>query len=157
MQTQAQERKKRWHILRPPTSMERACQKRIWEHHKYLSQLQQANSSDILECNWIQNCGLYSIWQAGTLILTGYLSVFICGNLVITNRNVVQTWQFVNTIEYNQPTQNTPHCTSRTQCIQKYLFWYLKKNMLLLQWTSFESFNKNLRNFNFQLSLFFGF
>ena len=34
----------------------------------------------------------------------------ICGNLVTTNhnlvQNVVQTYQFVNTIECNQPTQN---------------------------------------------------
>ena len=39
------------------------------------------------------------------------LSRVICGNLVITNhnlvQNVVQTCQFVLTIEYNQPTQNT--------------------------------------------------
>ena len=38
------------------------------------------------------------------------LSRVICGNLVTTNRNlvqnVVQTWQFESTIEYNQPTQN---------------------------------------------------
>ena len=38
------------------------------------------------------------------------LSRVICGNLVTTNdnlvQNVVQTCQFVLTIEYNQPTQN---------------------------------------------------
>ena len=39
------------------------------------------------------------------------LSRVICGNLITTNYNlvqsVVQTCQFVRTIEYNQPTQNT--------------------------------------------------
>ena len=38
------------------------------------------------------------------------LSHVICENLVTTYRNlvqnVVQTWQFESTIEYNQPTQN---------------------------------------------------
>ena len=58
--------------------------------------------------------GIYlykSIWQAVYSYLDRLLSRVICGNLVITNynlvQNVVQTCQFVRTIEYNQPTQNS--------------------------------------------------
>ena len=54
---------------------------------------------------------ILSIWQAVYSYLDRLLSRVICGNLVITNdnlvQNVVQTCQFVLTIEYNQPTQNT--------------------------------------------------
>ena len=52
----------------------------------------------------------YSIWQAVYSYLDRLLSRVICGNLVTTNenlvQNVVQTCQFLHTIEYNQPAQN---------------------------------------------------
>ena len=56
------------------------------------------------------------------------ISRVICGNLVITNhnlvQNVVQTCQFVSTIEYNQPTQNNSLHHIETRQIQ-HIFRYL--------------------------------
>ena len=55
-------------------------------------------------------------------------NVIICGNLVTTNdnlvQNVVQTCQFVLTIEYNQPTQNN--------VLQRHYFYFLMFGCLIL-------------------------
>ena len=70
---------------------------------------------------------LYSIWQAVYSYLERLLSRVICGNLVITNvnlvQNVVQTWQFVLMIEYNQPTQNNCNGGNRVHLLRDYSVW----------------------------------
>ena len=53
----------------------------------------------------------YSIWQAVYSYLDRLLIRVICGNLVTTNYNVVQTCQFASTIEFKQPTQNNYNYT----------------------------------------------